>query len=205
MNGAVLKAMTMKRSESGFTVIELIFTVAIVAMVVAAIYQLLYFVQNSWARDEVEAQQLQTADVAIASMSRALRGIVVPSPSLSAIEVAGKNEMTFYSDIDSDEKPEKVHYLVSGGNLIMGISRPTSGPPWTYGGSESQTIVARDLVNDASHPLFRYFDSTQTEFTPVNQADRDRIKVIKITPRVGIGRNANPTQIETDIAPRNLN
>lgn len=195
----------MKRSESGFTVIELIFTAAIVAIVIAAIYQLLYFVQNSWARDEVEAQQLQAADVAISSMSRALRGIVVPSPSLSAIEVADKNEMAFYSDVDSDEKPEKVRYLVSGGNLIMGLMEPTSGPPWVYGGSESQIIVARDLVNDASHPLFRYFDSTQTEFTPASQADRDKIKVIKIAPRIGIGRNANPTQIETDIAPRNLN
>ncbi len=185
-------------NERGVSIIELIFAVAIVATVVTAIYQMFYFAESSWAQGEIETQQSQAASVAITSMSRALRGIVAPSPSLSPIEAANENE------IDSDEKPERVHYSIRGGDLILGVVEPNSGPPWMYGGDESAIVVARSLVNDAQYPLFRYYDENGAEITPISQFDRDRIRVIRIAPRVLMSRSAKPTQLTTDIAPRNM-
>lgn len=188
----------------GYTVAEALMAVVIIGFILGSIYSTLIYVENRWADDSAKTRGMQTANVAMSALSRALRGAIKPAPHLSAIELADRNEIRVYSDINADGKPERVHFLLSEGRLVSRVTEPTSGPPWDYAdGVPGENVVARDLVNNATFPLLRYYKEDMTEFFPVSQSDRDLIRRIKVTPRVKPGARADVVELETDVTPRN--
>jgi len=72
------------------------------------------------------------------------------------------SSITFYADTVGDSTIERVTYSISGGVLYRAMISP-AGDPLSYTGQPTATTtIARSVINNASTPVFRYFDDTGT-------------------------------------------
>ncbi len=111
------------------------------------------------------------------------------------IVTATDNELTVYSNIDSDSLRERVRYWLDGTTLKRGIIKP-AGNPLSYTQTEAVDAIARNVVNiDQGIPLFTYFDESYTGTqaaleTPVTLTD---IHVIQI--QLELEKDADKTPV----------
>jgi len=73
------------------------------------------------------------------------------------LETANSQEIVFYSNVDTDNWRERIHYFLDGTTLKRSVIKP-SGNPLTYDTStESALDVVHDVAN-GSDPIFYYYD-----------------------------------------------
>jgi hypothetical protein len=94
----------------------------------------------------------------------------------------------------------------------MGIREPSSGFPITYASGDSQTrIIISHVVNDASNPIFAYYDANYPEDSVNNPIDTPAtapdVRLIKVTIHMNIDLNRAPDNImiQSFAEMRNLN
>lgn len=111
------------------------------------------------------------------------------------IVTATDNELTVYSNIDSDSLRERVRYWLDGTTLKRGIIKP-AGNPLSYTQTEDVDTIAHNVVNiDQGIPLFTYFDESYTGTqdaleTPVTLTD---VHVIQI--QLELEKDADKTPV----------
>ena len=97
-------------------------------------------------------------------------------------------------------------------NILMGVTDPTNTMPRTYPtGDQSTQTMASHIVNDASTPLFYYYNTNYPADTannpmPVPASIAD-VRLIKIVLHININPNRPPDniQMQSFIEMRNLN
>ena len=178
-------------------------SIAIFSMSIAAFTALF---SRSWKTNSYvfkEGQESSALSYAINGVVGNLRKTCQSGDGSYPIKSAAANDLVVFSDVDRDEKVEKVHYFYQNGNLQMGVSEP-SGNPLSYPtGDTTVTTVASYIVNDASNPIFTYFNNNYPGDTannpvpvPVTNTNIQNIRLIKIH----LMMNMNPSQ-----APNNIN
>ncbi len=112
-------------------------------------------------------------------------------------------DLVIFSDYDRDGVTEKMHYYLNSGNLMLGISEPNGVPPTYPNGDTTTSTVVLNVINDASHPIFYYYDSTNNVINNPT-ANLASIRMIKISLTVQ-GNSANDVNTESFASLRNLN
>lgn len=145
-------------NQKGFTLIELIVTVAIFAILSLGVIALVSGVLvDSSRQGRSLANADQTRKLAAQMMSE-LRNAVAGSNGAYPLAIADDQQLEFYSNVDGGTDIERVRYYVQNGQLRKGIVKQSGSPP-TYNGTETSTVVQNDLANGSS-PLFYYYDNT---------------------------------------------
>ena len=114
---------------------------------------------------------------------------------------ANSFDLKFFSDIDKDGVVEKVHYYLSGADLMVGVSNP-SGFPLSYpSGDSSSSVLVHNIVNGGTQPIFYYFNGQNNSVSaPVgNLID---VKMIKVS--LFVDRREGDLNIESYASLRNL-
>lgn len=76
------------------------------------------------------------------------------------LKSAANNDLVLYADYDKDNTTERIHFYKSGQNILMGVTDPTNTMPKTYpSGDQSVVTIAKNIVNDASTPIFYFYDT----------------------------------------------
>lgn len=83
------------------------------------------------------------------------------------IEDADSQSLTFYSDIDFDDRVEKVRYYLQGTTLYRGYIEPV-GNPVTYPQANEITQELTENVQNDTTPLFYYYNGDWPEDTTNN-------------------------------------
>lgn len=182
------------REEDGWTLVELLFVLAIFAVVVAGIYELFQVSVESWRRSTQSTLARMEASKVLAFLEKDLRE-ATPLTDEPAIYYAHKNRLIFYSNVDSDEPPEKVEYVLSSSNLFRKVTQPDSTQtPYTYTTTPTVTTLTVYCQNDSNHPLFTYFASTTQTLTnlPLSLSDRQDVKIVRINVRIDIDTQRPP-------------
>jgi len=198
------------RNERGITTItELLMVVSIMAFVFGAIFDMLYFGEKRWVQTSHDTEARQNGRIAVSKITKETREAQSPSDDEYGISIAGKNELQFYADINSNPGPERIHYYLSGNQLIRGELNPsTTEEPWDYSGSEQTEVVAEYIRNNASSPIFKYYDKNGSELTglPMSLADRRKVSLIEtiILVDVDTGEKPDQTEISSEGQLRNL-
>lgn len=79
-----------------------------------------------------------------------------------ALLTTGTSTFTFFADTDNDGLRERIRYAQEGDELVRGRIVPT-GTPLVYDiGTETVTTLAQGVQNDATSPLFLYYDASFT-------------------------------------------
>ncbi|MFZ2593905.1 MAG: prepilin-type N-terminal cleavage/methylation domain-containing protein [Minisyncoccia bacterium] len=196
-----------KTNESGFTVIEVLVSAAVSAMIMAGIYTFMKGVSSMNRILSASIQAQNEARKVLKPMAGEIRDASDSSTGTYPIETAGNFTFTFYSNIDSDTQRERVRYFLDGTILKKGITQ-AAGSPLTYDtGTEVVTEVIHNIANGLT-PIFSYYDRnyTGTEAalsTPIVIPDVRLVKInIIIDPYAS--SSPTPTSVVTQVSLRNL-
>jgi len=150
-------------NQSGFTLLEMLISSAVFAIVLLAIYTMLTASQVTYARGENKVELQQNARVAMRRMAREVRmagydpaSAIPVQASQTAIQVANANTITFIADLDGDDDSDQVTYRLQGNQIIR------ENASWVGGAWTPNPPTSSELADSVSALSFTYFDSTDT-------------------------------------------
>ncbi len=145
------------RAAFGFTIIEVIVTVAIFT---AIAYGLIALVSNLFSNARGQGSLLLGSDqgrLVAFKLAGELRNATAGADGAYSIGQAGDQQLILYSNTDSVSDIEKIRYYVQDNKLYKGVTKPSGQ---TYNSAnEIKTPILDDLGNGAS-PIFYYYDDT---------------------------------------------
>ena len=180
---------------------EVIITIGIFSMIMVGVNQLFI---KSWQNYNLV---MHTNEASIAAnrgaseMVNTLRRLGAGDDGSYPILSASSFDLKIFSDIDNDGVSEKVHYYLSGTNLMVGKSNP-SGFPLTYPAGDSEAeILIKNVVNSGTQPLFYYYDGVNNTISnPASSLNTVRMIEINLV----IDRKEGDLNIESYASLRNL-
>jgi len=194
--------------KKAFSLVEVMVVVGLTLVVATAISALFLNTNRFFSHSNDRGKARQEASQAIRTVERELRQMTKASDSLQSIEVANKNTLEFYADIDNDNKPERIKYALANKSIQKTVYQTTNdAAPWTFYTVGRKSALTQNTTNSASKPLFKYYSSIDTEIStvPLSQAQRADVKIIKIDIRVLFPKGIKEDQFETEIYLRNTN
>ena len=198
-----------QNNQKGVTMLEIIIAVTIFAVIVIAWNNLIIstYKSSTFGQDQLEA--VKQAQRGIEQMTREIREMSTAENGAYPLELAGDNELIFYSDIDQDVLTERVHYYINSSTLYRGIVEPT-GDPLSYDTNNESVSVLASYINNSSTPMFSYFNDQYPFDTANNPLPAPTrlidTKLMHIFLRINIEptRAPNDFDVESDIQIRNL-
>lgn len=118
-----------------------------------------------------------------------------------------------YLDIDNDGVTERVHYWLDTVNdrLMLGVREPSASVPPIYAaGDGTTTVVANYIVNDATQPVFFYYNENYPGDTVNNPIPTpiaiESVRLVRVLLRINIDpiRAPNNVNVESFVDLRNL-
>jgi len=111
-------------------------------------------------------------------------------------------DLVIFSDKNGDGVTERLHYYIDGENLMVGISEPSGAPPVYSSGDDTSEIVVKNVINDATHPIFYYYDNVNNVISSPASNLPD-IRMIKVNLIIE-GNSASDVNMESFASLRNL-
>jgi len=194
-----------KNKIGGFTLIETLVAVAVFTILmfaVNAIFLSLYKQQNV---DVSMIERASRAGRVLENMGKELREMGRGEDGSFSLAVTESQELSFFSDVNSDDISEKITYRLNGTDLEKIIVLP--GDDSSYSG-EGELTVACEGVQNGAEPIFEYYDNSYSGnedpmLYPVRILD---VKIIGINLDVNTNnsRLSDPLNIDTKVQLRNL-
>jgi prepilin-type N-terminal cleavage/methylation domain-containing protein len=151
--------------KRGFTLLETIVVVAILAVVGVGLLSMIAYFYRSNAFVLEQTSALDSAHRGIDDAFGVLREASYGEDGSYPIALAATSSMTFYSDVDSDSPVERVRLYLSNGTFYQGVTNAAGSPPSYTGQTESVYTIATWVSNATSTPIFRYYNTDGTELT----------------------------------------
>jgi prepilin-type N-terminal cleavage/methylation domain-containing protein len=196
-------------SNKGFSLVELMVVVALMLVVGLAISNLFLNTQKTFKHTNSRIKARQEASFALRTMEKELRQIAQASDDFEAIEIADKNQLLFFADIDNDEKPEKITYALNGQNIVKTVVQTSNeAAPWEFLGAQTSSNLTIYSKNTALKPIFTYYSAMDEALSalPLSKVDRENIKIVKIDVRISVSADVQKEDyFETEVYLRNKN
>ncbi len=156
-----------KGHTRGFTLIEMVVTIAVTAVVMGALTFLIIYFYRTNAYVFEQASAVQNARNGVENAMRYLREASYGADGSYPIVSAATSSVKFYVDMKGDGTIEQMHLYRVGTYLYEGITYPTATVPPSYAGQPEEThIISSYVRNSTSTPIFRYYDAQGSELTP---------------------------------------
>lgn len=180
--------------KNGFSLIELIVSIAIVAIVMVAVsnFQVNVLRFNKYSKDVLESSQ--DAKAILRVMVKEMRSITPSNNGAYPIVSAGTSTITFYSDINDDGLIDQVRYFLSTTTLKKGVIIPT-GSPLSYNSLNEQfSTLAYNIKNGTSTALFEYYDTNYAgTSTPLSYPlNTTAIRLVRVNLLIDADPNRSP-------------
>lgn len=170
-------------STKGFTLVEVLVATALTMIVMGFVIGLQYVLANARRVTINNYYSVDTTNVALNTITREIRTARLSEMGTYPIESATTDQLVFYSDIDFDNRIERVRYTRSGTTLEKGVVEPT-GAPVSYPQANESVKTISDSINQTT-PLFTYYNGDWPADTVTNPLSSppslSEIKLIKIS------------------------
>lgn len=178
--------------DEGFSLIELMISAVLIAMILGGVLPLLTGGQNTYEAQTADTAMRQGARVALDKVTRETRGAGFNIDNIPQVfTIASATSIQFASDIDDGDTDapcgaafenaanggaERLTYAVSGTDLTRSVDC-WNGTAWTN--EISNEVLIADLL--AGQAVFRYFDEDGVEMTgTLSSANRNAIRSVAI-------------------------
>ena len=188
---------------SGFTLIETIVTVALAAMMMAALTGLIryFYVTNAYVLEASKA--LSSARLSTSNAMTNLREASYGTDGSYPIQAAATSSITFYADIGGDASIERVRYYVSDTTLFRGVTEP-GGIPSSYTGQPETTTLVVNNIRNGTTSLFMYFDGSGAQLAEPMDVSMVRVVRANVYTDVNPQRAPEIYQLSASATLRNL-
>ncbi|PIP68014.1 MAG: hypothetical protein CO035_07960 [Candidatus Omnitrophica bacterium CG_4_9_14_0_2_um_filter_42_8] len=141
----------------GFTLVEILIALAIMAMIVASTFTIFRSASKSWQKGETRSQRYQNARNAVSRISAEISQAVINSNELSKF-TGDKNKISFISFVSTDSgifELSEVEYWLDGAKRLL-MRNDDIEPDY-----DSGTYDHSDILSDNISELeFSYFDGS---------------------------------------------
>ncbi len=151
---------TQYQTQKGMTLVEVLVALGISVVVIVAVsaFEVNIFRYKDSVSGSFDA--VQNAQIILKTMAKELRSASIASDGSFAIAQAATSTITFFNDINTDGKKERVRYTFASSTVYRAVAIP-AGSPLSYAGvTESTTTLLRSVANGTSTDMFQYFDSS---------------------------------------------
>lgn len=173
-----------------FTLIETVVIIAATTLVFITLGVLLsyFYKTNAYALEQSAAvgQARKGVEDSMLYMREASYG----SDGSYPIKSADATSVTFYANTDNDPIIERVTYVLINNALYRAIAKPTGSPPSYASAAIATSTIATPIINNASTPVFQYFDKNGVELLP--PIDISEILSIRTTVVIDVNVNRAP-------------
>lgn len=185
--------------------IEAIVLVAVVVVIIGAIVVSLRYTYRGQRFAFEQADATRSARTGIERVVRDLRESSTADDGAYPIEAMSTSSITFYSDIDNDNRIERVRYFLSGTDFKRGITESSGDPP-TYATSSEAVSIVSDNVRNASIgvPLFTLYDETGALMSDYTQVDDLAFVVVRLVVNLHPERAPEDYEFRSSAALRNV-
>lgn len=174
--------------SQGLTLVEMMLTMAILAVVMAVGVLFWNFIQDNFAFSLEGTQSVVEVNDGVRKIVNELREARDGESGAYLLLTAEDNEIEFFSDVDADLETEKIRYWLDDASLYRGVVEPV-GFPAEYTSDEEVRLVT-DKVDQAGLSLFTYYN----EFWPAIELGnpislQDRLvdtRYVEVTLRVSL-------------------
>lgn len=179
------------RTTRGFTLVELITTIAILGVVSIALLSLIqsFYKNNAYLIEQTAA--LDSSRRGIDETIMLLREASYGDDGTYPISIAGTSTITFFADMDNDASVERIRYTLVGETLYRTIANSTGTPPNYPAAQQSTSTIATNVRNTAATPIFTYFDADGDQLATSSPA-LAQISSIKVQLLVDLNPNRAP-------------
>jgi prepilin-type N-terminal cleavage/methylation domain-containing protein len=154
------------RRDEGFTLPELMVVVALFFVIVLAAYFLMQAVMSSSSLIDARMKASDESWQSLDRMTRELRQAteIVEGQGVFIAGTVGPRACEFYSDIDHDERPEKVKYVIEGQSLVRYEAQHQASqiaPPWTFLAYGDRKVIVTTLTSPfyTAGTVFAYYNN----------------------------------------------
>lgn len=162
------------QTNTGFTLIEILVSTAILVVLGVALLGLQYIISKNQTTAWISFSSIESANNSVSEMAKELRNAAEGQDGAYPLETLLDNEIVFYSDYDFDGVMERMHYTLTDNTLTRGVTEPT-GSPATYDVATEKTRVISDIVRNNGTPVFTYYNKDYPEDVvnnPLTQSSR---------------------------------
>jgi prepilin-type N-terminal cleavage/methylation domain-containing protein len=187
------------RGDEGFTLPELMVVVAVFFVIVLAAYFLMEAVMSSSSLLDARMKANDENWQALDRMTRELRQAteITDGGGAFVVGTVGPRGCEFYTDIDHDDRPEKVKYVIEGQALVRYEAQHTAGlvsRPWTFDAYGSRQALVKTLTSPfyTSEAIFVYYNNADPRVV-VAPADCAKVSLVLL-------RISNQTSVSGRVA-----
>jgi hypothetical protein len=137
----------------GYSLVELLVVISLTSMIAVPLVVFSYKGLTSY--EFLQAQS--NTSIELSSMSQRIGKVL---RGTTGVIQAQANSLTVYGYFSpADTVIKKVHYYISGNNLIIGVTNPDQATaPFTYVSNTEQTTIVRVDLAMGSNNMFTYYD-----------------------------------------------
>lgn len=197
-----------KTKNRGFTLVEVLIVASITITLGIAILGLQYIISQNRVEVWKNYISVDEANSNISIMARELRNAKTGENGAYPLELAGDNEIVFYSDYDYDGEVDRIRYTRLGELLIKGVIKPTGFPARYPRENEKTKTVAKNIRNGTT-PIFSYYNGNwplDTTNNPLNTPTRlSDTKLMRLYLEINPEQNSEKNyKLETYVQIRSL-
>lgn len=188
--------------QRGYTLIELLVALTILAFVLAGMYQGLNNLTSTVVEAEERVVNLDEARVLMATVTKDLRTASRLESTASPFLYADERRVVFYANINTNTGPNRITVFVDATNQFVEQTvapDAASCPNCTYSGTPTTRVVGRWVANRSSQPIFRFFDGTGAVVAapltdPLEATDSAELALLRTIEAVEVNLSIRRTQ-----------
>lgn len=186
------------QKQSGFSLTETLIAMSILVAIAFMGYLFIFKAIRGTTYESEQETAIKNARRGLEIMIKEIRGANNSERGDYPLATIENDNFIYYSDIDDDDKMEKVRYYLNGTMLEKVITEPGLANDYSTPGATS--TIAR-FVNNQEVAIFTYFDNDYIE-----TAEIDKVRLINLKLKMNVTPERAPMDyyVETDVHLRNL-
>lgn len=121
------------KNKKGFTIVELLVALALLAIILSSVYTLYFYVQSSFNRTDAQSRINHEMNFIFMQMERDIRSASKPHPDVDSVVIRSRQEIHIYTYDDDMEKYLEIVYRLDPSDLTVlqrgWIACTTAKPP----------------------------------------------------------------------------
>ena len=192
------------KTAPGLTLIEMLVTIAAVALVMTAIADSVLFFYRANTSSIEQSYQISSARRGVELLVRDIREAAYGDDGAYPVSSIGSTTLEFYSDTDRDASVERIRYSLVGDSFTRNVLDSSGNPP-SYTGLGATSTAAFYVRNaEQGVAVFRYYGEDGAEITDYADVGDVRSVTVRLVVNVQPIRAPGEFTLQSSATLRNL-